>query len=424
MKIKYIIFLILVFSLGFSQVHVVRENGTYLIYTYYYTVSFDQYLDKGLKIDNYYKINFFSSSEETEKRLFIKEGVYPRLTIPIKTNYGEYYLEFKENYFILSGKKTNKYIDEKIKISYNKTKKILSTKDYIVLSDINFLNSLNLALIFKNQINKTLLFISKKEYVLKFKPLEYFNIKIHPFYSGKNIYGDLLINEKYFNLPNTSIKTKNIENFLENNIDDIKGEYYFKNKNIYKILYLKKVCINSGLRCRIFICKNSMGIDYYNGKEWKTIYLEGTNKKDPIYIEPLSYFLELKSLNMKEFLKQLDYLKMLGKKDLRPFFVGLVVLIFLIGYSIMYAFDKYIVKYKSPIKTIEYDGKYKVKVCLTEKESESIRELLDYIEKNNGYFTLKEASYELNLSEDILKTLIDYMIDKGYIEKVHEDGGN
>jgi len=90
----------------------------------------------------------------------------------------------------------------------------------------------------------------------------------------------------------------------------------------------------------------------------------------------------------------------------------------------MYAFDKYIVKYRNPIKKYNYDGKYRSKVCLTERESEIVREILDYLEKNNGHFTLKEASYELNLSEEILKTMIDYMLDKNYIEKVDEDGRN
>ncbi len=424
MKIKYFMFFILIFGFGFSQIHVVKYNNTYLIYTYYYTVSFDPYLDNGLNIDNKYNLKFFSNIEELEKRIFIKEGQYSKLIIPIKTNKGKYYLEFKENYFILSGKKTNKYINEEIKINFDKVKKVISTKNYIVLSDINFLNSLNLAFIFPNKVNKTELTISKGRYIIRFKPLEYFSIKIHPFYSGKKIYGDLLLNEKFFDLPKTSLKTNDISKFAENNLDDIKGEYYFKNKNIFKLLYLKKVCINSGLRCRIFICKNAMGIDYYDGDKWTTIYLEGTNKKDPIYIEPLSYFLYLKEGTINEFIKQLDYLKLLGKKDLRPFFVVLVVLIFLIGYSVMCAFDKYIVKYKSPIKKFNYDGRYRSKVCLTEKESEIVREILNYIEKNNGYFTLKEASYKLNMSEEILKTILDYMLDKNYIEKVDDDGRN
>jgi len=424
MKMKYFMFFVLIFSFGFSQIHVVKYNDTYLIYTYYYTVSFDPYLDNGLNIDNKYNLKFFSSAEQLDKRIFIKEGEYGKLTIPIKTKYGKYSLEFKENYFILSGKKTNKYVDEEIKIDFDKSKRVISTKDYIVLSDINFLNSLNLALIFPNKVNRTEISISKDNYIIRFKPLEYFNIKIHPFYSGKEIYGDLLLSEKFFDLPNTSIKTSNIFNFVENNLDDVKGEYDFKDKNIFQLLYLKKVCINSGLKCRIFICKDSMGIDYYDGNKWTTIYLEGTNKKDQIYIEPISYFLDLKKSDIKEFLKQLDYLKLLGKKDLRLFFVALVVLVFLIGYSVMYAFDKYIVKYKNPIKKYNYYGKYKSKVCLTGKESEIVKEILDYIEKNNGHFTLKEASYELNLSEEILKTMIDYMLDKNYIEKVDEDGRN
>jgi len=183
----------------------------------------------------------------------------------------------------------------------------------------------NLALIFPNKVNRTEISISKDNYIIRFKPLEYFNIKIHPFYSGKEIYGDLLLSEKFFDLPNTSIKTSNIFNFVENNLDDVKGEYDFKNKNIFQLLYLKRVCINSGLKCRIFICKDSMGVDYYNGNKWTTIYLEGTNKKNPIYIEPLSYFLDIKKSDIREFLKQLDYLKLLGKKDLRPFFIALIV---------------------------------------------------------------------------------------------------